>query len=221
MNKEGNGEKKREAKEADETEAKVSKEAEEALAIAEKAIRSILFPADSKVGEPKKAINSVKQEADESKRTEVAKVAAKKESDRVAKERAKREAEEASKRADKVRKAKEAERAAKERRVQRVAEAKAKKAAKQAVSAKLHSGVTRITVSSPVDSVSVNKFERFLSEVKNLRLLLLSGSIDKDIKIIISVEQPTDLVRILSEMPLVERIVDKGKEIRVTLQAKQ
>lgn len=221
MNKEGNGEKKREAKEADETESKVSKEAEEAVAIAEKAIRAILFPADSKAGEPKKATNIVRQEADESKRTEVAKVAAKKESDRVAKERAKGEAEKASKRADKVRKAKEAERAAKERRVQRAAEEKAKKAAKQAVSDKLHSGVTRITVSSPVDSVSVKKFERFLSEVKNLRLLLLSGSIDKDIKIIISMEQPTDLVRILSEMPLVERIVDKGKEIRVTLQAKQ
>lgn len=201
MNKGASDGTKREAEEANEAEAKARKEAEEVAAIAVKAIRAIIFPDDSNGGTTE-AKHRVKREAEETRerarieaeeatRAKAAEVKAKKEAARIAREKAKREAE------------------------------KARERAKKTVGAKLYSGLIKLAVVSPVDYEGVKKFEKSLSEVQNLRLVFVGGSVHEDTRIIVSTEKPIDLVKILSKMPLVQRVAEKGKEIRVALRAKQ
>ncbi|GAF81941.1 unnamed protein product, partial [marine sediment metagenome] len=47
--------------------------------------------------------------------------------------------------------------------------------------------------------------------------LLIGGSLDEDIKIVVSAGKPFPLVSTLREMPPVEQVVKKGKEIQVSL----
>jgi hypothetical protein len=65
----------------------------------------------------------------------------------------------------------------------------------------------------------MKKLEEALRQVQDLRLLLIGGSLDEGIKIVISAGKPIPLVSILREMPPVEQVVKKGKEIQVSLRA--
>lgn len=133
---------------------------------------------------------------------------------------AKREAEEVKrdKKAE-VKAKKEARQVAKDKATREIKEAREK--AKKAVVARLYSGVIKLAVVSPIDYRGLKKFEEYLSRDQNLRLVFVGGSVHEDTRIVVSVEKPIDLVKILSEMPPVERVVKKGKEIRVILKTEQ
>jgi len=154
---------------------------------------------------------------------------AKREAEREARERAKREAEEAKEAKQAEEKArKEAEQAAKERakreaeeaKEAKQAEEKARKEAEQ-VSAELYEGMVKLAIASPVDCDQMRELEEYLSQVQELRLVLVGGSVEEGIKIVVSAEKPIPLVSVLREMPPVEQVVKKGKEIQVTLKAKR
>jgi len=76
-----------------------------------------------------------------------------------------------------------------------------------------------LVISSPVDFGQMKKLEDALRQVQDLRLLLIGGSLDEGIKIVVSARKPIPLVSTLREMPPVEQVVKKGKEIQVSLRA--
>jgi len=128
---------------------------------------------------------------------------AKKEAEQAAIEKAKREAEEAKERA----------------RIE--VEERAKREAEEKVSAELHKGMAKLAIASPVDYDQMRKLEEYLRQVQHLRLVLVGGSVKEGTKIVVFAEKPIPLINVLREMPPVEQVVKKGKEIRVTLRAKQ
>jgi len=135
-----------------------------------------------------------------------------------AKEKAKREAEEAKT----AKKAEEkAKREAEEAKTAREAEEKAKREAEEKIRANLYEGMVKLAIASPVDYGQVRELEGYLRQVQGLRLVLVGGSVEEGVKIVVSAEKPIPLVGILRELPPVEQVVKKGKEIQVTLKAKQ
>ena len=60
-----------------------------------------------------------------------------------------------------------------------------------------------------------------MREVQNLRLVLIGGSVEEGTKIVISAEKPIPLVSVIREMPPVEQVIKKDKEIQVTLKTNQ
>ena len=170
----------------------------------------------------KKARKEAEQEAKERARREA----------EEAKEKAKREAEEAKEEAQRAKEAekkarKEAEQEAKERARREAEEAKekaieeAEQAAKEKISAELYKGMMKLAIMSPVGYDEMRELEEYLRQVQELRLVLVGGSVEEGIKIVISAEKPIPLLNVLREMPPIERVVKKGKEIQVTLKVKQ
>ena len=79
----------------------------------------------------------------------------------------------------------------------------------------------KLAIASPVDYEQMRKLEEYLRQVENLRLVLIGGSIEEGIKIVVSAEKPIPLLNVLREMPPVEQVIKIGKEIQVTLRSKQ
>ena len=77
----------------------------------------------------------------------------------------------------------------------------------------------KLTIVSPVDSGQMRKLQEHLRQVQDLRLVLVSGSVDEDIAVVVSTEKPIPLIDVLREMPPVERVVKEGKKIQVMLKA--
>jgi len=100
-------------------------------------------------------------------------------------------------------------------------EAKTAKEAEEKIRANLYEGMVKLAIASPVDYGQVRELEGYLCQVQGLRLVLVGGSVEEGVKIVVSAEKPIPLVGILRELPPVEQVVKKGKEIQVTLKAKQ
>jgi flagellar biosynthesis GTPase FlhF len=66
-------------------------------------------------------------------------------------------------------------------------------------------------------SKHVKQFKEHLEQIENLRIIWDGGSADKGITIAVSLQKPITLIRILNEMPLVEEVHKKGRNIKVTL----
>jgi hypothetical protein len=81
--------------------------------------------------------------------------------------------------------------------------------------------MVKLAISSPVDYDELRELSEYLRQVRELRLVLVGGSGEGGTKIIVSAEKPIPLVSVLREMPPVEQVVKKGKEIQVTLKAKR
>ena len=145
------------------------------------------------------AKEKAKREAEEAKKAEQAEAKAKKEAELAAKEKAKREAEEAKERAKR--------------------EAEEAKKAKQALRAELYEGMVKLVVVPPIDLGQMEKLEKDLRQVEDLRLVLVGGSVDEGSQIVVSAGKPIPLIDILREMPPVEQVVKKGNEIQITLKA--
>lgn len=100
-------------------------------------------------------------------------------------------------------------------------EAKTAREAEEKIRANLYEGMVKLAIASPVDYGQVRELEGYLRQVQGLRLVLVGGSVEEGVKIVVSAEKPIPLVGILRELPPVEQVVEKGKEIQVTLKAKQ
>ena len=85
----------------------------------------------------------------------------------------------------------------------------------------LYEGVVKLVIKSPIDADHMKELEANLRQIQNLRLVLFGGSVEEGIQFVVSAEEPTPLIKILKEMPLVEEAVGKGKEIQVVLKAKK
>jgi len=190
--------------------------------------------------EVEEAKERAKREAGEAKRAKEAEVKAKKEAELAARERAVREAEEAKRAKEAEAKArKEAELAARERVVREAeeakgrakreaeeakrakeAEAKAKKETGEKVSAELYEGMVELVILPPVDPEQMKKLEEGLRQVQDLGVVLVGGSVDEGTRVIVSAKKPIPLANVVGEIPLVEQVVKKGKEVHISLKAK-
>ena len=164
----------------------------------------------------------LKREAEEARRKarETEKLA-KKEAELGAKERLKREAEEARKarEAEKLAK-KEAEQAARESARRKAEEArKAKEASKAGydIGSELYEGDVQLAIKPLVSYMQINEFRKNLRTVENLRIISDSWSEDEGNIIVVSLQEPMALARVLREMPTVEKLYREGKNIVVAL----
>jgi hypothetical protein len=119
-------------------------------------------------------------------------IPAKKEAKRAAKEEAKKEAEE-------VRKAKEAQKAVHD------------------ISSEIYEGYVRLVIPSAVSFKQMTQFRKCLEKVESLRIVSVGGSVDEGGIIVVSLQKPMTLIRILSEMLTAEKVDKKGENIVVTL----
>jgi hypothetical protein len=118
------------------------------------------------------------------------------------------------------------ERAKKETKEAKKAKAQDKKGAEQVATkedkgagAELYKGIVRLTIVPPVDSGQVRKLEEHLSQVPDLRLVLIGGSIAEGTEIVVATESPIPLLDILRDMPPVAQVTKKGKTTQITLKA--
>ena len=118
------------------------------------------------------------------------------------------------------------ERAKKETKEAKKAEAQAKKEAKQVAkgkdkgsTAELYKGMMRLAIVPPPDSGQLKRLEEHLSQVQDLRLVVIGGSVEGGTEIVVSAESPIPLLDILREMPPVAEVTTKGKITQVTLKA--
>jgi len=85
----------------------------------------------------------------------------------------------------------------------------------------IYEGNVQLVVPSPLDSKQLRQFEKRLERVENLKIVWVGGSTEEDteIPVIIGVlaQKPMTLIRILKEMPTVEKVDKKGDKIVVTL----
>ena len=141
-----------------------------------------------------KALQEAISRAEEARRAKEAEKQAKKEAKRLAKEKAKREAEEQAKK-----KAEEAQKAA------------------QDIGSEIYEGNILLVVPSPVEFEQVKQFRERLEQVRNLKIVWAGGSVGVGAITTVSVQKPMPLIRILNEMPTVEKVNKKGEKIMVML----
>ncbi len=128
-----------------------------------------------------------------------------KEAEQQAEEQAKGEAEEA-------RKLKEAQETKRR-------EAKETRGTTQDTGSEIYKGDVQIVVSSAAGYRQIRQFQERLGQLENLKIVWSGGSSDEPSIIAVSVQKPMNLIRILNEMPAVERIYKKGEKIVVVLKA--
>ena len=85
------------------------------------------------------------------------------------------------------------------------------------VGAELYEGIVKLTIAPPVDYEQMGKLEEYLRQIQNLHLVLVGGSVEEGTEIVVSADKPIPLISVLREMPSVEQVVKKDKEIQVRL----
>ena len=86
-------------------------------------------------------------------------------------------------------------------------------------STELYKGTVRLSIVPPVDSGQFRKLEEHLSQVPELQLVLIGGSVAEGTEIVVSAESPIPLLDILRDMPPVAQVTKKGKTAQITLKA--
>ncbi len=87
------------------------------------------------------------------------------------------------------------------------------------ISSKLYKGNIQLVIKSLVGFEQINQFKKCLRTVENLKILLDSWSEEEGSVIVVSVQKPMALGGILSEMPMIEQVYKKGKNIIVELKS--
>jgi len=78
-------------------------------------------------------------------------------------------------------------------------------------------GELTLLLVSPADSVKMRELQKHLHQVSDLRIVLISGSVDKDTTIRIKLEKPIPIVDVLRGMPPVKEVNKTENDIQVTL----
>ena len=185
-----------EAKRAKEAEAKATREAEEAR-------REVLEALEAKGSKERTRI--AREEWEKARREGEAEEARKEEEAKEKTRKAREEWEEARKKALEAREAKESE-----------------ERAAQDIGSDIYEGNVQLVVQSPLGFGQLRQFEEYLERVENLSITswvggAMEGGTEITVIIGLSVEKPMTLLRILKEMPTVEKVDKKGDKIVVTL----
>ena len=74
-------------------------------------------------------------------------------------------------------------------------------------------------ISSPVDYEQIRRLEELLVQVNDLRLKLVGSSAKEGVHMVVSAEQPIPLLKILSDIELVESVSEIERGFDITLKA--
>jgi hypothetical protein len=147
--------------------------------------------------------DKAKREAKEAKKARQAEQEAKKKADLEAREKAKREAKEAKKARQAEQKAKKDIKAAKD-------------LVKESKVNATYEGIVRIVLlQANLNQVKI--VEKYLLQIKNLRLLLVGGSAEAGSEFIVSADKPVPLTSLLRGIEFLEGISAKGSCIQLTM----
>ena len=72
-------------------------------------------------------------------------------------------------------------------------------------------------VVSCTEQAKLRTFEQQLRQVENLRILLSGGSAQEGSKIVIALDKPVALIRLLRNMPMVQDALYDDDRVRVTI----
>jgi len=164
--------------------------------------------------EARTARHRAKEEAERAaEETRITRQMAKKEAEREAEEMAERAAEE-------IRIAKQLTREAMEREseeVERAAEARNGVPESSPEIGEFHEGNIELVIKSSVDFRQVNQFQKHLNAVDGLKIVMYGWSEDEGNTIAVSAQKPMDLVEIISEIPIVEKVYKSDTNIVIAL----
>ncbi len=96
-------------------------------------------------------------------------------------------------------------------------DSKAARANVRDISSELYEGYVRLEIESSEDFKQVNQFRKCLKAVENLRIASSNWSEEEGLMIIVSLRSPVPLGGILSQMPMVEQVYKKRKNIVTVL----
>jgi len=85
------------------------------------------------------------------------------------------------------------------------------------ISSELYEGYVRLEIESSEDFKQINQFRKCLKAVENLRIASSNWSEEEGLMIIVSLRSPIPLGGILSQMPIVEQVYKKHKNIVTVL----
>ncbi len=85
------------------------------------------------------------------------------------------------------------------------------------ISSELHEGYVRLEIESAEDFKQINQFQECLKAVENLRITSSNWSEEEGLMIIVSLRSPIPLGGILNQMPIVEQVYKKHKNIVTVL----
>ncbi len=105
------------------------------------------------------------------------------------------------------------------REVELVTEAVAKAKEAKEVSTQLYEGTINLIIIPPAGVLQIKNLEEKLRLIQNIRVVLIRGSVDEPIRIVVSGEQPIPLIDALSKIPIVDQMTKEGKEIKILLKA--
>jgi hypothetical protein len=94
---------------------------------------------------------------------------------------------------------------------------KAARANVRDISSELYEGYVRLEIESSEDFKQIDQFRKCLKAVENLRIASSNWSEEEGLMIIVSLRSPVPLGGILSQMPMVEQVYRKRKNIVTVL----
>ncbi|MDP2930943.1 MAG: hypothetical protein Q8O05_00390, partial [Chloroflexota bacterium] len=80
-----------------------------------------------------------------------------------------------------------------------------------------YEGQVQLVVPPPASFEQVRQFQECLKRVDNLRLVMVGGSMDEGALLIVALQAPMALGKILNQMPMVATVEKKGKKLGVIL----
>jgi hypothetical protein len=212
------------------TEDKAKQEAEESRKIKKedlKAKKEALKLAKKKAKKDAKEARKAKKEEEKAKKEalKLAKKKAKKDA-KAAREKAKRDAIAAEETARK-----EAEEAKKAKKEEEIARKEAEKLVKDEaadievvetiniteISGGLSQNEVKLIIMPPIDSVNLREVEKGLRNTADLRVLLIGGTADGGMQIVVSAAESVPILNTLRGMPQVEKAEDKDNTIYISL----
>ena len=134
-----------------------------------------------------------------------------------AEEQTKREAIEAEKQAEEQARRKTIAAAREALKAEKQAEEKAQRDVIEA-GAEIYEGQFKLVLQSlSLDVKQIRRFEGYLKQIENLKIVLSGGSQEEGIIIVVSIQKPINLTNIIGEIPVVEKVQKIDKNIIVTL----
>ena len=146
---------------------------------------------------------------------------AKEKAEREAKEKAKREARERAEREAKEKAEKEAKEKAEKEVKKKTERIKDTEEAVQPNKSELYEGDVNLMIDSSAGFEEANQFKKSLRTVEDLKIGMQSWSEDKGTIIVVSLQKPMALGKILSKFPAVEQLYQKNGDILVVLKTSE
>ena len=105
------------------------------------------------------------------------------------------------------------------REVELVTEGAAKAREVKEISTQFYKGTINLVLMPPAGVLQIKNLGEKLRLIQNLRVILIGGSVDEPTRVVVSAEQPIPLIDVLSQIPIVDQVTKKGKEIQILLKA--